>query len=416
MDRPISEREQRNDRRKRWWRLSLIPILLLLAFWLLKTFISPSAQKDDFRIATIELGDMESTVSASGLILPAYEVLLNAPITADIKAAHFRNGDRIRTGDLILELDAEITRLNYEQLRNQLELKKNNVGILKLKYDKNLQDLEADDTIMSLRLNNLESLLRDEQNLQSIGGSSAENLEQAQMKLEIARWEKRKLENELAFQKKSLPKEKYNLELEVQIQDKKLKELGKKVNETQVKAPQEGVITWINRSIGKKVNEGEELVRLADLSAFRVEASFSDLHSEKVKTGMEVKVRINKTDLKGHIESILPEIENNMVKCNIALENDAHELLRPNMRVEVFIITARKTNVLRVVNGPAFTGGRQQNLFVINGRKAIRRRVTIGLQNSDFVELSGNIKAGDRIIVSNMKDYDHLEELKLSDS
>lgn len=415
MDKPISDSQQRKDRNKRIIRFALIPLVIIAAFFGLRKLISPSAEKDQFRMATIEVGDMESTVSASGLILPSYELLINSPIPADIKAVHFRNGDPVNKGDLIMELDAESTKLNYEQLKDELKLKKNNVSLLKLQYDKNLRDLEADDTILGLRLQNLESLLKDEEKLQGIGGSSVENLEQARMNLEIAKWEKKKLENELRYRRNSLAKEKHNLELEVQIQEKKLSELGNKVNETQVRAKQDGVITRVNKAIGKKVAEGEELVRLANLSSYKIEASFSDLHSDKVKEGMEVKVRINKTDLKGHIESILPEIENNTVKCNIRLEDDAHELLRPNMRVEVFIIISRKQNVLKVVNGPVFTGGRQQNIFVVNGSKAIKRKVRVGISNADFVELIGDIKAGERIIISNMKDYDHLDELQLSE-
>lgn len=414
MDRPISNTQQNKTRNKKFLRYGIIVIVFVIGLFALRNFIAPSAEKSDFRMASVERGNMESTISASGLVLPSYEIMLNSPINADIKSTHYRNGSKVNEGDLILELDAESTQWIYDQLEDQLELKKNNVGLLKLQYDKNLRDLKADDTILGLRLNNLEALLVDEQKLQSIGGSSDESLEKAQLNLEIARWEKKKLENELQFKKESIEKEKRNLELEVLIQENKLKELDKKLRETKVTAPQEGVITWVNKSIGKKVNEGEVLVRIANLSNFKVEASFSDLHFEKVKVGMEVKVRINKTDLKGHIESIQPEVENNTVKCNVVLEDDSNKLLRPNMRAEVFIITAQKQNVLRVLNGPAFTGARQQNIFVVNGDKAEKRKVSLGLNNNDYVELIGNIKAGDRIILSDMKDYDHLDILKLS--
>lgn len=234
------------------------------------------------------------------------------------------------------------------------------------------------------------------------------------MNLKIAQWEKQKLENELRYKKQSLQKEKRNLELEVQIQDKKLQELGKKLKKTQVRAPQKSVITWLNKSIGKKVSEGEVLVKLADLSSYKIEASFSDIHAEKVKVGMEVRVRVNRTNLKARIESILPEVENNTVKCNVILDNPNHELLRPNMRVEIFIILHRKKDVLRVANGPAFKGGREQEIFVVNGEYAEKRTVQLGINNTDFVEVSGNIQEGDRLIVSDMKNYLHLDQIKLS--
>ena len=415
MDKPISNSEIKKDQFKKWIKLSLIPIGLVLLFLILRSLLSSSASSDDFRIASLEYGEMENSISASGLVLPSYEIMINSPITADIKAVYFRNGDKVKKGDIIMELDAISTKLTYEQLKDELELKKNNVSLLKLQYDKNLLDLEADDTIKGLQVQNLSSLLKDEQKLQSIGGSSDENLEQAKMRLEIAKWEKKKLENELLYRKRSLAKEKRNLELEVNIQEKRLKELSQKVEESQVKANQDGVITRVNKSLGKKVNEGQELVRIANLSAYKIEASYSDLHSGKVKVGMEVKVRINKTDIKGHIESILPEIENNTLKCNIVLEDDSHVLLRPNMRVEVFIISSKKEKALRVLNGPAFNGGIQQNVFVVKDGYAIRQKVKIGITNLDYVEIIGDLKAGDKIIISNMTEYEHLSKLKLSE-
>tara|TARA_R110002096_G_scaffold368544_2_gene561796 strand:- start:39699 stop:40946 length:1248 start_codon:yes stop_codon:yes gene_type:complete len=415
MDKPISNSEQKKGRIWKWLKISLIPISLILAFLFLRSLLSAKADMDEFRIARVEYGEMENSISATGLVLPSYEIIINSPIHADISAVHFQNGDKVKKGEIILELDALSTKLNYEQLKDELELKTNNVSLLKLQYDKNLLDLEADDTIKGLELQNLESLLKDEQKLQSIGGSSDENLEQAKMRLEIAKWQKKKLENELAYRKRSLEKEKRNLELEVNIQAKKLAELAKKVDESEVKASQDGVITKVNKAIGKKVAEGEELVRIANLNAYKIEASYSDLHSSKVKVGMPVRVRINRVDLTGYIESILPEIENNTIKCNIVLDDDANAALRPNMRVEVFIIRSKKDHVLRVMNGPAFNGGIEQNLFVIKDGIAYRRKLKIGISNTDYVELIGDIHEGEELIISNMKEYEHLTEIKLSE-
>lgn len=415
MDKPISNSEQKKGRIWKWLKISLIPISLILAFLFLKSLLSAKADMDEFRIARVEYGEMENSISATGLVLPSYEIIINSPIHADISAVHFQNGDKVKKGEIILELDALSTKLNYEQLKDELELKTNNVSLLKLQYDKNLLDLEADDTIKGLELQNLESLLKDEQKLQSIGGSSDENLEQAKMRLEIAKWQKKKLENELAYRKRSLEKEKRNLELEVNIQAKKLAELAKKVDESEVKASQDGVITKVNKAIGKKVAEGEELVRIANLNAYKIEATYSDLHSSKVKVGMPVRVRINRVDLTGYIESILPEIENNTIKCNIVLDDDANAALRPNMRVEVFIIRSKKDHVLRVMNGPAFNGGIEQNLFVIKDGIAYRRKLKIGISNTDYVELIGDIHEGEELIISNMKEYEHLTEIKLSE-
>jgi HlyD family secretion protein len=198
------------------------------------------------------------------------------------------------------------------------------------------------------------------------------------------------------------------------IEEKKLQELRRKLSETAVKAPRVGVVTWINESIGQKVNEGEALVKLANLEAFRIEASCSDRYANLVKTGLPVRVRVNREDLAGYISAILPAVENNTLEFIVELEKENHPGLRPNMRVEVFIVSDKKEQVLRVRNGAAFTGAVEQNVFVLDGEKAVRQRVNIGLTSSDFVELKNtSLQPGDRIIISDMKDYDHLETITL---
>jgi len=125
---------------------------------------------------------------------------------------------------------------------------------------------------------------------------------------------------------------------------------------------------------------------------------------------MPVKVRINRKDLTGHISTILPAVENNTVKFYVQLEDPDADVLRPNIRAEVFIITDNKTDVLRVKNGPAFKGARSQDIFVVNGDKAVKRRIGKGLVNSDYVEILDNLTIGERVIISETEDFDHLDE------
>lgn len=414
MDKPISNTEQNKRKRKVLSKYLLLLAILVVGFFLLRWILAPSASSSSFRMATVERATMENTISASGLVLPSFEQMINSPINGDLKETHFRIGDSVKAGDIILELDADHIQLQYDGLKDELELRKKNVHLLKLQYSKDLKDLDLEDQIMAIKLSRLESVLKDNEKLKQIGGASGEEVQQARMDLQIAKLEKKKLENELLHRKESIKDDTDKLELEVRIQEKRLAELGQKLEKTKVTATQDGVITWVNESIGKKMTEGETLVKIANLERFRVEGKFADLHTGKVQIGQQVRVRVNNTDLAGTIESILPAIENNTVSFNVKLEDDSSPLLRPNMRAEVFIILDRRDNVLRVVNGPAFTGAREQFVFVVMGEKAEKRRVVVGLNNTDFVELKGDIRAGDRIIVSDMQDYDHLDILNLS--
>lgn len=413
MDRPISIQQQNRNTRSRWMWIVGIAVGIAALFILFRTVIRPTASSDSFRFATVDRGPVEQAITASGRVIPAVELQITSPIQAAIKKVERRNGDKVKPNDLILELDDEFVRLEYDRTKDELELKRNNVALLKLEYDKDLRDLELEDSIQGLQVSSLQAQLADAKRLMKVGGATQEEVEKATLELQIAALRKKKLENDLRYKRLSIVNNRQNRELEVGIQEKNLRELERKLNETSVSAPMEGVITYVSEDLGKTVSEGEILVRLADLSRYRIEGTSADLYADRISTGLPVRVRINRENLKGMIVSILPSVENNNVRFNIALEDPEHPALRPNMQVEVFIVTNQKDNALRVLNGPAFSGAREQDIFVVEGDVARKRRVRIGLNNIDFVELSGDIKAGEQIILSDMRDYDHLEVIQL---
>ena len=53
-------------------------------------------------------------------------------------------------------------------------------------------------------------------------------------------------------------------------------------------------------------------------------------------------------------------------------------------------------------------------VYVVEGDMAVKRRITKGLQSSDFVEVVNNLSEGENVIISDMNDYDHLDEFKIT--
>jgi len=202
-------------------------------------------------------------------------------------------------------------------------------------------------------------------------------------------------------------------ELNAQIESKNLKELQHKITMADIVADRAGVLTWVNDKIGSAVNEGEMLAKLADLGSFRVEGSCSDTYSDQLKVGIPVIVKVNEISLRGIVVQIKPSVANGIVQFSIALDDNKHASLRPNMKVEVFIVTNRIANAVRVANGPAFNGKRKTSVFVLENGIAKRREVEIGLSNFDFVEIKSGIQAGEKVIITDLSQYEHLKEIKI---
>jgi len=414
MDRTISVSEQRKGKTSGGLKIVLAIAILATAFFGLRKLLTTTVKQNDFVKATVETGVVENTISASGLVIPLFEQQINASISTEIKNVFLKAGTEVKKGDLIMDLEQAYIQLEFESLNDQLELRKNNITRLKLEYDKNLRELDYNAQIKTLEVAALKSALADVKYLESFGGATMQEVKKADLALQIAALEKKKLDNELKFRKAVITSDRRNLELEVMMQDKKITELKKKLNATSVKATRPGVVTWVNESIGMKVNEGEALVRIANLNGFRIEASCSDRYAKVVETGMPVRVRINDSNLEGIISAIAPAIENNTIEFAITLNENDHPALRANMRVEVFLISNRKENVLRLRNGPGISGAVNQEVFVVNGKEAVRRKIQIGVTNSDYLEITGGeLKEGDQVIISDMKAYDRLDRVEL---
>ncbi|KGE88760.1 MAG: efflux RND transporter periplasmic adaptor subunit [Phaeodactylibacter xiamenensis] len=416
MDRPISNTKKKRRLGKNALRITGLIAVLVGALFVLRSMLTKELDRKDFQTATVEVGKVEEAITASGLVVPAFEQQLTAPVTAAIQEVHRQSGDKVERGDTILQLDEEYIRLQYESLADQLELKKNKITRLRHEYDKNIQDLAYESEIKALQISSLEAQLADTKRLREIGSATPEEVDQAQLQLDIARLEKQKLDNELRFREQVLPGDRRNLELEVRMEEKKSSELARKLRETSVIAPRSGVITWINEDLGKQVSEGELLVRLADLQRYRIEATCSDRYAAQVKIGLPVRVRINQTDLNGRISTILPAVENNTVAFIVELDEPDHPKLRPNRRVEVFLIANAREQALRLKNGPAFRGKTIQPLFVVDGKEARRTEARIGLTSVDYVELlETDLQPGQQVIISDMAAYEHLEQIKLEE-
>jgi HlyD family secretion protein len=414
MDRTIDKstiNKKRNGRILKWI-IGLVVVLAAVYFGL--QFLRPSADTDVLRFATVERGEVLNTINASALVLPAFEEQVNAPVATTIKEVLLEAGKEVKAGDLLMSLDRDYVSLQLDGRRDQLALKENNIGLLNLEYERDLTELGLNAEIKKLELAAAEARLADAQRLLKIGGATEEEVEAADLAVRITKLESDKLDNQLSYSRNSLEGRKRTLQLEVGMEEKEVRQLGRKLRETEVRAPRAGVITWVNENIGQLVTEGMPLARIANLGKYKIEGTCSDRYAEQLTVGMPIELRLPRARLTGTLTDILPEVTNNTVKFRVTLDNPSDDNLRPNLRAELYVITNRQDDVLRVKNGPVFRGGKRQAIFVVNGGEAIRREVNVGQRNGDYVEIVSGLKAGDKIIISDTEEYDQLSTLQLN--
>jgi len=413
MDKVIEEEVTARKKKSAIIIATVIIVVLAGAVLLLRASLKSTISKANITTAVVEKGSVENTLNATGEVLPEFEEILTSPINASIKKVLMDAGNKVKEGQSILTLDKSATQTEFERLNFQLQSKRNEISKLKLDLSKSFFDIRSNNDIKQLRISNLVDAVENAKRLFKAGGGTREGIEQAELNLKVAQLEKKQLENEIKSKQQTMQIEIKEAEIALAIQQNDLHELQRKLNLANIIATRGGVVTWINKNIGATVREGESLARIADLGSFKVNGSISDNYMDQLRNGMPVIIRINEQQMKGHVANVYPSVQNSIVTFDVQLDERNNKLLRPNMKVDVFLVTDLHNSVMRVANGPAFKGADVQDIFVINGGKAEKRRVHIGLTNFDFVEIKDGIKPGDAVITSDMSEFKNSTELTI---
>ncbi|KUG08100.1 efflux RND transporter periplasmic adaptor subunit [Solirubrum puertoriconensis] len=414
MDRAISPATHAKRRTRRLLLVVTALAVAAVGLWAFRGVLKPSIRQEEILTAAVETGDVEASITATGLIIPAHEAVITSPIQSSIRRVLLTAGAKVQPGQPILELDKELTSSALAKLQDEQLQNRNESTLLQLSLERSLNDLEAQEKVQQEKVRSLQSALRDEQHLLGIGSGTQESVRQAELNLKIAELELQKVRRQISNQRRSNDADERGLGYTMQIQDRNITELAHKLRQANISSDQAGVLTWVSEDIGSTVNQGQVLARVADLSSFRVRGSIADTYADSLHVGDPVIVRLgSSTDLRGTISSISPAADKGVMTFYAQLEQNNHPALRANLRADVYVVTRAHRGVMRVKNGPFYQGGREQPVFVLEDGKAVRRTARFGDSNFDYVQIISGVRPGEELIISETKDYEQAPELSI---
>src|SRR5262249_48550269 len=324
-----------------------------------------------------------------------------------------RPGAVLLKGDPILELDLNESRLAVEKLNQQIELKQNQQAKAKLDLENTLIDLQGRWEIKNLEYKASKAATARNRVLHRQGLMSEERLREVELIEEKTAFELKQLEESKRNAQASTRTQLEGLALEMKTLEQERLEALRQLELATTKSDRNGVLTWVVNEKGAMVQKGALLARIADLSAFRVEATVSDVHASRLSVGLPVNVKINDAYLGGSVSRINPAVSNGVITLFVSLDDKSSPLLRSNLRVDVLIATERKDRALRIKRGPFASGEGARDIFVIRGDTAVKTPVRLGIASFDHYEVVQGLLEGDEVIISDMTDYLHLKEVKL---
>jgi HlyD family secretion protein len=414
VDRPLDPEFQRTRRLGRLGKIAgLLVCIAALLVWL-PGWIRPSISRGRVRTAKVTLGPIESTITASGTVVPEVERALSSPLDARVLRILKRPGDPLQAGDPLVVLDASESVLSVEKIAKDLALKDNQQAQTRLALEKSLLDIEGRLNSKRLDLDSLRADLADNRALFKEGLISREKLRQAELAEAKAVIELKQIEGERNNVQQTNQAQIEGLALERGSLGKEAAEARRQLDLATTRADRDGVVTWALSEEGVLVRRGDVIARIADLRSFRVDATVSDVHAKALAVGMPVIVRVNEDDaLEGRVSAIHPKIENGVMTFTVSLADKSNRLLRSNLRVDVLVVLQRKPRVLCLKKGPFSEGEGYRQAFVVRGDRAVRTPIGLGIASFDEFEVVNGLADGDEVIISDMRDYLHLREINI---
>ncbi|NLN31749.1 MAG: efflux RND transporter periplasmic adaptor subunit [Bacteroidales bacterium] len=402
--------------KKRIFVAALILVCLSLIFFILVRYLlSFSVKPGDYLVSNVDYGPVYTAVPANGIINPENEVLLLSPSSSVISSLYRAPGSRVSKGDIILRLDSKSLMQEIDNLKDQLEVMENDLQKNRLNSRSTRVDLDYSAEVKRLRITSLRTEIADQEQLLSVGGISPALHEQTKEELVLAEKDLNMTLEKNSIRLKQLEADEKGLQLQIDMRNKELALRQDLMERLTIRAPSDGIILGIYTNVGERVEKDKLLVKMSDLSTFKIEATIDNPYVSQVKTGGEVYALVNDISLKGKIGTVSPVMRDKKIEFDVFLDHSHYDKLIPNMEVVLQIVTQKKDSVLRVGNGPAFSRARNQDLFVINTYKAVKKTVTTGLIGTEHVEITDGLNPGDRVIVSNIHLSRHIREFELAD-
>lgn len=414
MDREIPKEVRNKERNKKIIRYGGMGAAGIVVVSLLISLMRAGVKEKDLVFSQVSRGTIEVSVSASGKVVPAFEEIINSPISTRILEVYKKGGDSVDIGTPILKLDLQSAETDYKQKLDEEQMRSYKLKQLKLENMTKLNDLQMKVKVAAMQLNRKKVELRNEQYLDSLGSGTTDKVRQAELSYNVAELEYEQLKQQYANEKEVLNAEYQVQELDFSIFKKTLAETKRTLDDAQIRSPRKAILTYINNQIGAQVAEGSQIAVISDLSHFKVEGEIADTYGDRVSAGGKAVVKIGNEKLEGSVSSVTPLSKNGVISFTVQLNEDNNRRLRSGLKTDVYVMNAVKEDVMRIANASYYVGRGEYELFVRNSDKEIvKRKVQLGDSNFEFVEVVGGLQPGDEVVVSDMSQYKNKNKLKL---
>lgn len=357
----------------------------------------------------VRVGTLTSTFALSGTVVPARQANLASVISGTIQDVTVQIGDRVSSGQLLVQIDDSTLRAQLAQDEAALaeaqarlrQTQATNRGTA-LTTTGSLRSAQvAYDTAVADNRRN-ESLFKQGYISQQAIDKSRSDLAVAQSALQSAQVAAANASMS-SSQTSAAQSDVASMAAAVTVDEAAVRTVETQIAQAAVRAPFDGIVTQRNVDPGSLASPGTQLVQVSQLNPAYVNVGVPDGDLQYVRAGSEADIRVDALpghSWRGSVNHLNAAAGEGTLTylARISLPNP-DLTLKAGMVANVSFVAARNTGVLIVPRGAIASTDNGSAVYVVDQGKAKLRPVTVGLQTQSDSQISGTgIRVGTSVI------------------
>jgi HlyD family secretion protein len=186
-------------------------------------------------------------------------------------------------------------------------------------------------------------------------------------------------------------------------------------DELKVRAGLDGVLQLVPVDVGQQVAPGTNLARVANPSRLKAEIKIAETQAKDILIGQRAEVDTRNGVVGGLVARIDPSVQNGTRTVDVTLTAPLPKGAVPDLSVDGTIELERLPDVLYVGRPAVAQEQSAATLFKVqdDGVEAGRVQVKLGRSSVNTVEILSGLKAGDRVVLSDMSAWDTFDRIQL---
>ncbi len=415
----IARPDQSKAKRKKRLIYGALAVLALVAITVLLAGLKPAAPTLDRNLVyidTVKRGQMLRQVRGLGTLVPEEIRWIAARTPGRVDKIILRPGATVTPDSVILMLanpDVEQAAANADS-----QLKAAEAELANLRVTLESAVLQAESVAAGANADYQTSKLRAEVNDQLFKDGLVSSLDRQLSKVTAEQAATRHAieQKRFAFAQASIAPQLAVKQAEVDRLRAQARLRRDELDALAVRSSMHGVLQLLPVEVGAQVQPGTNLARVADPARLKAEVRVAETQAKDILIGQPATIDTRNGLVTGQVSRIDPSVQNGTVTVDVRLTAELPKGARPDLSVDGTIELERLTEVL-YVGRPAFGGEKSDvGIFKLDatGPYAVRTRVKLGRSSVNTIEIVSGLAPGDRVILSDMSQWDANDRIKLN--